>query len=149
MFRTMKRTIDGCIARFKQLASRSHLRSVGRFLISGGLAATVEYGVFLLLHALFGDIFILATQTISFLCGFVVSFTLNKKWVFKSDGRVRRELVRYAMLATMNLVITNIVIWLLVNEIHVTAWIAKIAVMAMVVAWNYVIYQKLIFNTAR
>ena len=127
--------------------AHQQLRSIVRFLVSGGLAAIVEYAVFLLLQLFLGNHLLFIAQTISFLCGFVTSFTLNKKWVFKSGGNVRGELMRYATLAAVNLVLTNVVIWLLVNDLHISAWIAKIAVMAMVVAWNYIIYKKIIFIT--
>ena len=116
-----------------------------KFLISGGSAAVVEYGVFVaILH--FTPVAVVVAQTVSFLCGFVISFLLNKKWVFKSDGNSKKELIQYSILAATNLVLSNVVLWLMISIVGLFFWIAKLVVMAMVATWNYFIFQKIIFK---
>lgn len=117
-----------------------------KFLISGISAATVEYVVFLCLHIIISDKFLIISQSVSFLCGFIVSFLLNKRWVFQSTGHIKHELFRYTTLALINLILSNIFMWLLVVNVHIVFWIAKFIVMIIIATWNYFIFQKLIFQ---
>lgn len=118
-----------------------------KFVIAGGSAAVVEYGIFIAMQSQLSDSWIVLSQAVSFLCGFIVSFLLNKTWVFKSDGSSKKELVRYAALAAVNLALSSVVLWLMVSFVGIIFWISKIAVMVMVAAWNYLIFQKIIFNS--
>lgn len=115
-----------------------------RYLISGGLAALIEYIVFLLL--LFSRFDTVVAQGVSFLCGLGVSFLLSKRWVFTSRGSAKQEFMKYFLLAVVNLVIGSLVIYILVDVILFPSWISKIGVMGMVACWNYLIFQKLIFR---
>ncbi len=117
-----------------------------KFLVSGISAAAVEYVIFLCLHMIISDKFLIISQSVSFLCGFAVSFLLNKHWVFQSNGRTKQELFRYATLALINLILSNIFMWLLVVNVHILFWIAKFIVMIIIATWNYFIFQKLIFQ---
>ncbi|HMH69937.1 MAG TPA: GtrA family protein [Candidatus Saccharimonadales bacterium] len=115
-----------------------------RFIISGGSAAIVEYGLFLLLSALYAPI--LVANTVSFLAGLVVSFTLNKVWVFSSKGALKRQFISYLLLALVNIVIGNALIWLFVEYWGVHAFVAKLLVMIVIALWNYLFFSKLIFK---
>lgn len=117
-----------------------------KFLIIGGSAALIEYGSFTLLIFGLGSGWLIFSQTISFLLGFVVSFIGNKLWVFSSKYETKRQLISYALLAFINLLCSNAVLWILVDVLHTNALFAKIGTMAMVVIWNYVIFSKLIFK---
>jgi putative flippase GtrA len=118
-----------------------------RFLVSGGSAALVEYCTFLFLGSTF-HINIFFANSLSFLCGLIVSFLLNKRWVFRSKKKTYGEFIRYFILALVNLAISNIAIDLLVNGVHLKQFIAKIYVMMIIALWNYIIFSKLIFHSA-
>lgn len=122
-------------------------KRVSRFLLSGGSAALTEFIVFIVMTRLM-DQSLLVSQSSSFLLGFVVSFILNKIWVFKSGGRIFSELPAYALLAGVNLVISNVAIAALAQW-GLQIYIAKILLMALIAAWNYVLFQKLIFTSSR
>ena len=122
----------------------NHMR-IGKFLIAGGLAAGTEYVSFVVLKLFIDELII--TQSLSFMCGFVVSFYLQKSWVFRSIGKTYEELPKYLVLAVINLILSNIVMSLLVNTANLEEMIAKILVMAMIACWNYLIFQKIIFKT--
>lgn len=120
-----------------------------KFLISGGVAAIIEYVSFVLILVWFSSALIFTGQVISYLFGFIVSFYLQKKWVFKSKGTLGSELPKYTLLAGVNLILGVFVIWLLVNPMQSPPLIAKVIVMIMVALWNYVIFNKLIFNVTQ
>jgi len=115
-----------------------------RFLLAGGSAAAVEYASFLLLNYL--SVPIIYANTFSFLCGLFVSFTLNKLWVFKSQGKTHKQFSIYFLLALINLCISNLSLWALVYHLGVWAPIAKILTMASIATWNYVFFSRLIFK---
>lgn len=117
-----------------------------KFLISGGTAALVEYGLFLLIHNIAGPDWIIFSQTISFIAGFAISFLLNKSWVFGSKGHASKQLLQYATLAGVNLLLGNIVIIFITEILNFEYFIAKLVVMILVVIWNYLIFSKIIFK---
>lgn len=115
---------------------------VFKFLISGGLAAATEYGSFL--------IFILAlpvvpANALSFMLGLVVSFSLNRSWVFVSKGNTKKKFAQYFLLALINLTLGSLLIFTL-TTMGTFALIAKIIVMLLIASWNYLIFSKLIFK---
>jgi len=123
--------------------NKSFVRVV-KFLVSGGSAALVEYLVFLLLHYMQVDL--LMANSLSFISGFLVSFTLNRAWVFSSKDAVPKQLLIYATLAVANLIFSNVAIWLLVNELSLLSPYAKIITMGTIACWNYFLYSRYIFK---
>jgi len=123
----------------------TNYKKILKFLISGITAATVEYSIFLALLG-FANATLITAQTLSFTVGFIISFLLNKKWVFKSKGSIFVELPKYLILALINILLSNVAMWLLVDMLHIKNWLAKALVMAAVASWNYFIFQKIIFR---
>jgi putative flippase GtrA len=119
-----------------------------RFLISGGSAAATEYAVFIALQIALGGGGLFASQSASFGCGFIVSFLLNRHWVFRSSGRIGSELAKYGVVAAINLGLGNLAIHLLVGPAGIHPLPAKLMVMAMVAAWNYLIFSRLVFRVS-
>ncbi len=119
-----------------------------RFLITGGSAAAVEYIVFLLLALLLAALQsgTIIAQVLSFCTGLLVSFFLNKHWSFQSKGSAKQEFVRYFILAVINLIISTVFLWLLIEAVGLYAWVAKLIVMAMIAFWNFFLFQKFIFR---
>lgn len=118
-----------------------------RFLASGLSAAATEYLAFISLRTVLGDDMLIICQSLSFMCGFLVSFYLNRKWVFASSGSHNKELVSSLVLAGVNIVISSAIILLLVTRVDLDSRIAKVIVMGFVAVWNYVIYKTLIFKS--
>lgn len=117
-----------------------------RFLVSGGSAAAFEFAVFVALHALLGNSWLISSQSISFVCGFACSFLLNRHWVFRSGGAAWQELWRYAVIAGINLVASNAILLLLTGPLRLDGYIAKFLVMAGIAVWNYLVFSRLVFR---
>lgn len=121
--------------------------------VVGVLAFAVEYASFLLLiKVISGSYALSAAQTLSFGLGLVVSFTGSRLFTFKSKGAayahsVTKQIGSYAVLAITNLVITNIAIYSLVHYLLFIPFVAKLLVMCMVIVWNFLIFQKIIFKS--
>lgn len=119
---------------------------LARFLVSGGSAAAAEYAAFIALQWLLSEDRLFINQSLSFACGFVVSFLLNRTWVFRSSGAVSGELVKYGVIAGFNLLAGNLAIGLLVGPLQLNQYVAKLLVMVLIASWNYLIFSKLVFR---
>ena len=119
-----------------------------RFLIAGGLAALIEYCVFLAASftLLKGEIYF--ANSVGFLSGLLVSYLLSKYWVFKSKKKGRGEFGHYFLLAMINLLVSNLLIGLLTSGISLSPFIAKLVAMAVIATSNYFIFSRLIFKPA-
>ncbi len=117
-----------------------------RFLVSGGSAAAVEYVAFIALQWSLGPNWLYVNQSLSFAMGFVVSFSLNRTWVFQSSNSLSTELIKYGLIAVCNLAAGNVVIGVLVGPLGLKEYLSKFVVMALIASWNYLIFSKLVFR---
>jgi putative flippase GtrA len=117
--------------------------SVVRFMISGGIAAFVEYIIFIICIIFLG---LILSNVISFTAGLAISFMLNRRWVFDVNNNTIRRLLYYLVLSFINVAVGTGFIWILVNSVGVWQYVAKILVMAMIAMWNFVIYKRVIFK---
>jgi len=115
-----------------------------RYLLVGGTSFGLEYGLFWLLF--YFSTPLLLANTVAYLTIFGLNFMLNRLWTFQSQGNVQRQMLLYVLLVAFNLLASNVVIYLLVNQLLVPALIAKVMVMVMIVAWNFVLYKKVIYR---
>ena len=120
------------------------IKQIIRFLTSGGLAASVEFLIFMILLEAINNLFLV--NSISFLSGLVVSYNLNRIWVFKSDANVKKQFVEYFILALINLVFSGLIVYGLVDLLSVANWTAKIFAMGIIAFNNYFIFSKFIFK---
>ena len=115
------------------------------YLIIGCSAFVVEYVAFMALFVNSDNL--LFSQSASFLAGLMVSFFGNRHITFSQKNGSeyahsgKSQLTRYLMLALINLVLSNIIIYLIV-AMMLPALIAKIFVMGAIVLWNFTIVGK-------
>lgn len=120
-----------------------------KYLAVGGTAFLVEYLMFVALNSVGQALFV--SQTVSFLSGLIVSFTGNRKLTFRGKDTDyalsgSSQMGRYLVLAFINLALSNLTIYILVDSLGLHALIAKVLVMGAVVVWNFVIFNKIIFR---
>ena len=116
---------------------------ISKFLTSGGIAAFSEYATFGLLTFLATPL--VAANTFSFIAGLVVSYNLNRRWVFGSEGG-RKRFGMYMALAGVNLLLSNGIVFAVHEGIGVSGFIAKLVAMAFIAANNYFLYARFVFK---
>ena len=90
------------------------IKQIGRFLVAGGAAVTIDFAAFILLRWL-GAPLILANAT-AFTFAFLIGFTINRHWTFDaSGGQGRRQIVRYGVVALAGLLLNTAVLTSLVG----------------------------------
>lgn len=126
----------------------AQLKTLTRFLTVGLTAAVTEYGLFYLLYKQL-SVPLLIANSLSFIAGFSISFSLNRFWAFNTDAdyklRMRAQLGLYAGLAAVNLFLSNILIGLM-HVVGMNTLLGKLLTMAMIATWNYSIMRLLIFS---
>lgn len=115
-----------------------------RFLYAGAAAATVELFVFTVGTSV--GVGVIVSHGISFACGLLVSFLLNKYLVFAVTGKAKKQFIYYVGLAGANLILSTIFIYTLVDIANVHEMLAKIVIMCSVAVWNYFIFSHYIFK---
>lgn len=115
----------------------------------GGCTFVLDYSCFFVsftyLHA---PIFI--ANAIGLIVGFVVSFIGNRTLVFKTSKEnthhsTLKQVLLYSVLLTFNTILSYGVIRVCQNS-GIAPIVGKVVAMFAIAAWNYVIYQKVIFK---
>lgn len=122
------------------------VRRVIRFLVSGGSAASVEYLSFFMIIRLAGSDSLVLPNALSFALGLLVSYLLNRRWVFRSKRSTGPQFIKYSSLAVTNLAISTILVATLASVVGINPFLAKLVAMALVATWNYFIFSKYLFN---
>ncbi|MES2971794.1 MAG: GtrA family protein [Patescibacteria group bacterium] len=125
-----------------------HGKSLSRFLRVGLAAAATDYLLFYVLYKELGLPLIVA-NSISFLAGFVVSFSLNRWWAFNKGSeyrlRLRAQMGFYSGLAAINLMFSNALIGYL-RLLGVEGMLSKLTTMIFIAGWNYLILKMFVFS---
>jgi putative flippase GtrA len=114
--------------------------------MSGGISFIFEYCLFLVLVYLFSFAPWLG-QFISYGLTIVVNFLLIRNWTFaeQKGNKLLFHMASYGFLVTFNLLATTTLIYLLTN-LGVLALYAKMVIILLVVIWNFLIYDRVVFR---
>lgn len=104
----------------------------------------VDYGMFCLLSAATGTVAL--SNILARIVSGSVNYTLNRKLVFESRAGVGRSLLQYAALACGILALNTALLWLLVTNLGVNRFIAKILVEAVLFLLSYFVQKRWIFR---
>lgn len=131
--------------------ARQH-QTVMRYGFVGGLAFAIEYGSFFVFFTALSWS-VIPANVASFLLGLVTSFTLQRYWTFRHPSQiysksVPHQFTLYAILAGVNLLISTVLIKLL-QHAGLDPRLGKIAIMFLIISWNYYIFNKTIFIKKR
>ena len=125
-------------------------KKVFKYLFIGFTAFFVDYCLFIFLNEL-THLPIFYSNMIALLTGFLISFFGNRILVFGSDKTSRmkhgiyKQIFFYIVLLAINTVLSYLIIKSL-QSINIDAAIGKIISMVFIVAWNYILYKKIIFK---
>jgi putative flippase GtrA len=119
---------------------------VVRYIISGGTAATVDLVILYLLTSIVG-IWYLFSAIIAFLIALGVSFSLQKFWTFAdhSTDRMSSQVVVYFIVASINLGLNTLLMYLLVDAVLLPYLLAQIIAAGLIACESFFVYQRYIF----
>ena len=122
--------------------------TVFRFGVSGGLGAAVFMATFYALTE-WARVFYLYASLAAWLVAFGVSFLMQQRWTFRREGpRARRQFYLYGALFLANMAINEVLLYLLVDRLHVPQQLAQLGLLVMISTWNFFIMRYVIFRPA-
>jgi putative flippase GtrA len=140
---------DGIVARFFVKKPDALLVQAVRFVLAGGLTASLDVALLILQVEYFGVHYLLAG-----FCSFTIAVTLNylisRRWVFPSGRyKVSAEFVGFFLTSGAGLLINQVVLWIMVDHMDIDYRISKLASIVVVTIWNFATKKYLIFRAAK
>lgn len=120
---------------------------VARYLVSGGVAALVQFSsLYFFVEAL--SLWYLAATTAAFVLTFIVSFIMQKFWTFeeRSMGSLHIQISGYLAFSLANMFVNAFSMYLLVSALNVHYMLAQFCTTALIAFYGFFVYKHLIFR---
>ena len=116
------------------------------YMLFAGVAALIDTGLLFVLTEFLG-IYYLVSSVVSYLCGMITNYSLNKVFNFKDKSpKIAQQFVLFAFVAIIGLILNQIILFILVENIHVWYIFAKIISLFVVVIWSFFGHKKITFS---
>lgn len=121
-----------------------------RYLIVGGLTTFISLLSYYICISLLlnpnNGVQLQIANIISWILSVTFAFFANKKYVFKSKGKLLNEVMDFYGARVLTLLIDMALMFLMVTVIHINDKIAKILVQFIILVLNYIFSKYLVFN---
>ncbi len=109
------------------------------FSFIGGIVTLFDIGVFWLLvfSVSFFQYYYLITNIVSFIFSVLLSFTLNRKFTFRSSGKAYYEIPKFFIVALLGLGVSELVLYVIHGTLEYHVIIAKLCAVACTVLVNF------------
>lgn len=107
-----------------------------RFLLVGGTATGIHYGILILLHEHYGWPLVPATST-GFAISAMFNFTASYFFTFRSAAPITRSIGRYVVVSGTGLALNAGIFWLLNKALHSHYMVAQVLATGTVMMWNF------------
>jgi putative flippase GtrA len=116
----------------------SLLQQFSRYLVVGGVAFVVDFGLLYLLTE-FAGLHYLISAAIAFLFGLLTNYWLSRHWVFnrRTLHNAAMEFVVFAGIGIVGLGLNEAVLWFAQEKIHIHYMIAKVISAGIILVWNF------------
>jgi len=116
------------------------------YCLCGGMGVSTDYIVFYL--SVMSGIWYQGANSLGYLAGTLVSFSLNRIFTFGMRDRVLQRLALFLAVASVGFAASALLLWWLVEVINLDARIAKLITLPMVVALQFFLNRRITFNAA-
>jgi putative flippase GtrA len=102
-----------------------------------GLSSTViDFGILFILTDFF-YVHYLVSATIAFILAAFYNYFLNRSWTFRSNGKKRKQLPVFFIIATLGILLNNNVMYFSVEQLGLWYIYGKIIATGIVTFWNF------------
>lgn len=125
---------------------KQKLLQIGRFLIGGHTAVLIYYAIlyFLTEHM---RVWYLLSSVIGFLGYVGINFYIQKNWVFKNSEKgmkTKAQIIRYFIMMIIFFVVNTILMYLLVEGLHLKYLLAQVFLTIFLSAISFVLTKKIL-----
>ena len=132
---------------FYKLWNLTLLLEMVRYFFVSVVAAATDIGSFMLFHEHFGMHYITA-NTIAFILGLTVNYTLSVKFVFIGHARKSStEFIAFAVIGLFGLLISHMTLLVTIDYIGFPPLAAKLTAVGCTFFWNFFARKILLFST--
>jgi len=117
------------------------------YCLCGGLGVSSDYAVFYV--AVTAGLWYQGANLLGYVAGTLVSFALNRVLTFGMRDRVMQRLAMFLGVASVGFGASALMLWLLVQQLHVDPRLAKLLTLPMVVVLQFTLNRRLTFNAAQ
>ncbi|MCQ2054716.1 MAG: GtrA family protein [Fibrobacter sp.] len=120
-----------------------------RYLVTGGVAFVVDFGLFALFLYVFDWHYLLA-NLMGLLGGLAVNYYISVVWVFSTCKRNVKskgaEILIFALIGFAGVGINQLLMYLMVDYMHVMEMASKMIAAVIVLMWNFGVRKALLFR---
>ncbi|WP_250628511.1 GtrA family protein [Pinirhizobacter soli] len=124
------------------------MKMIARYFLVGGAAAVIDLAIFsLMVKGLHQPWF--EAALVSFFIATTANYLLSTRFVFSSGARFSRrhhEFGAVVLVSLAGLAINQIVLWLVIERLHLDPLIAKVIGTGVVFFWNYGVRKRYLFR---
>ncbi|MES2128934.1 MAG: GtrA family protein [Pseudomonadota bacterium] len=127
--------------------SANALVQFSRYLLVGGAAFVVDFGIYYVLLYLLQIHYLLAAS-LAFIAGTGVNYLLSTSWVFdyRRLSNAKLELTVFAAIGMCGLLLNASVLWVLVSQLSLGYLQAKLAAAGLILFFNFSARKALLFS---
>jgi len=118
-----------------------------RYFISGGIAATVDFGLLYLLTEFLG-LYYLLSAVISFSVGLLITYLFSVTWIFNQRRISNRwiELLIFSVIGVVGLLLTYLFMQYFTEVIKLHYMLSKVLTTIIVFFWNFLTKRFILFT---
>lgn len=129
-----------------KLTTKENLFQLMKYAFYAGIATVIDIGVLYLLTQYF-LIYYLLSAAISYVCGMITNYSLNKYLTFKNTSkRIGPQFGLFLIVALIGLGLNELIIFLLVEYYDLWYIYAKVVSVCIVMFWSFIGHKKLTFT---
>lgn len=141
MFLSFRNTISNFCLEHKSLYKTF------RFLVSGGTATFVNiFSLYIFVTYL--HIWYVLASVFAFLCGFIISFSMQKFWTFEDHSKenIKKQFFLFFFTVIVGMILNTIIIFVCVEYFNINYIAGQFISGALIAVLNFFVYQKIIFQ---
>ena len=123
-----------------------HITKICKYCISGGIGAVIDFGIYSALVYFFSTNY-LVSNFISFSCGTLVTYFLQKNWTFHyRTNRNAAVFQRYILAVIGTYILNNVLLFTFISVLSINTFAAKIIQIIISTVWGYSINSLYVFK---
>jgi putative flippase GtrA len=121
------------------------IHTFSKFTLIGAISSVAHFGILITLVEWFAVNPILASIA-GFCSGAIVNYNLNRNFTFKSNAKHKSAILKFLTIAIVGVNLNTLIMWLVINSLHLHYFIAQIIAAIFVLFWNFSFHKLWVFK---